>query len=168
MTALDGGAPVRTETKKAMVNNDKRAAALFRQFAENGQAEKALDVASLVLRPATMEVLLKMAATLGLRKLEEKIETLLDDFQQPTEEAQPQKVLAVEREYEQQQRTPLVDVESSPYQSRENDSSMAAKQHPIQSASLLVNPFAVQKPSKRPNLTTNSSSPSAKMPRKDN
>ena len=63
-----------TSAKKATVAHDKQLVQAFRSLVEGGQVEKAFDLAGTAMNPATIKFLLKVAATLGERVLEGKID----------------------------------------------------------------------------------------------
>jgi len=70
--------PAIGDTKKIENAHDKRLADTFRKLLETGKLEKALGAAALAIQSMTSRLMLRMAAALGLRTLEARLEELFN------------------------------------------------------------------------------------------
>ena len=75
-TAVDGD--LEKAIKKVENSHDKRLAEIFRKLLETGKLEKALGGAALAVQSMTSRLMVRMAAALGLRTLEARLEDLFN------------------------------------------------------------------------------------------
>jgi hypothetical protein len=91
-TATDGD--VGKITKKAENLHDKKLADTFRKLIESGKVEKALGSAALAFTSMTSRLMIRMAAALGMRALESRLEDLFNPSQTIVAAPPPQSAAA--------------------------------------------------------------------------